>query len=373
LIYSTNQQNELNYSKETLNKIRLDGEKRFKQQNRETIGYFYTGEYDRIVVFVGAEDIFGLKKLIRLRIILIFVFIGSLIIVFFAGRVFSTRSLKPISKLAVELDGIEASNLSIRVNEGNGTDEISQLSQTFNKMLVRLDSAFNMQKNFIANASHELRTPLTVISGQIEVLLLKNRNIDEYKETLKTILVEIKNLTSISNRLLLLAQTSSDLQHIHFINFRIDEILWQCQHDTLKRYPLYKVDIELDINIDSDDKLIVFGNEPLLKTAFLNLIDNGCKYSDPNAVQIIITNTNKHEIEIKFIDKGIGIPENELKNIFDPFYRAKNVLAIKGHGIGLSLVEKITKLHRGTIKVESSQNEGSIFSVILPLYISTFQ
>jgi signal transduction histidine kinase len=370
LIYSTNQQNDLNYTMETLNKIRLDGEERFTQHNREIIGYFYTGQYDRIVVFVGAEDIFGIKKLMRLRIILIFVFIGSLIIVFFAGRIFAIQLLNPISKLVMELDDIEATNLSVRVNEGNGTDEISQLSQTFNKMLTRLESAFNMQKNFIANASHELRTPLTVMSGQIEVMLLKDRKTDDYKETLKTIWDEIKNLTNISNRLLLLAQTSSDLQQINFNNCRIDEILWQCRQDILKRHPQYKVDIELDINIDGDDKLTVYGSEPLLKTAFLNIIDNACKYSNPNAVAIIITNTNTPEVEINFRDKGIGIPEDELKNIYEPFYRAKNVLAIKGHGIGLSLVEKITTLHRGTIVVKSNTSEGSVFRIILPLNIS---
>ena len=105
---------------------------------------------------------------------------------------------------------IGVANLDARISEGNGKDELSQLAQTFNKMLERIESAFKTQKNFIANASHELRTPLTVITGHLEVILMNARKNEEYRKTIISVLGNIKNLNHISNRLLQLAQASSE-------------------------------------------------------------------------------------------------------------------------------------------------------------------
>ncbi len=367
-IYSSDENNLLNISEDQINDVRQKEEIRFRQNNFEIFGQFYTGQFDRIVVFAAATDIFGINKLKRLRLIMIIVFILSLAIVYLAGRLFAIRALAPISNIVKQVNRIEVTNLNARLNEGNEKDELAHLAQTFNKMLERLEIAFRVQKNFIANASHELRTPLTVITGQIEVVLMKARNNEEYRNTLILVLNEIKNLNQLSNKLLLLAQTSAENDPLNFQPVRIDDVLWKAQNEVLNRNENYRIDIEFGSDITDDSKLSVSGNEILLKTALINLIDNACKYSTDHRVEVNL-NSRENELIINFTDKGLGIPKDEIELIFQPFFRSKNAMSISGHGIGLSLVEKILLQHKGKIHVSSKPGKGSVFSVILPISI----
>jgi signal transduction histidine kinase len=366
IIYSTDEDRVLNITPALINDVRLANEIRLKQKPYEILGQFYVGQYDRYVVFAAATDIFGLGKLKRLRIILLIVFSVSLIVVFFSGRIFASRALNPISDIMSQVDAIGVSNLDVRVSEGNGKDELARLAQTFNKMLERLETAFKTQKNFIANASHELRTPLTVITGQMEVILMNARKNEEYRNTIISVLEDIKNLNLISNRLLLLAQASSEFSEADFSLVRVDDILWQARKEILKRHDHYKIHINFSETIDDELKLTMRGNELLIKTALTNLIDNGCKYSGDHTSEIFVNHENNHVV-MHFSDKGIGIPEEEIRMIFEPFYRASNAIGIKGHGIGLSLVEKIITLHKGNVTIKSEINKGSDFILFLPV------
>lgn len=365
-IYTSDEDHALAIPDELVNRVRLVSEVRYRQKPYEVFGAFHTGEYDRIVVFVAATDIFGFSKLKRLQLILVLVFVSSLIIVWYAGRLFAARALQPVADIISEVNGIGLSNIDERISEGNGTDELARLARTFNGMLQRIGSAFGVQKNFIANASHELRTPLTVISGRLEVLLMKDRTGAEYQETLTTVLADIRNLNCLSNRLLLLAQASSDAAAVSFSPVRVDDILWNARTEIMERDGKFAVDIAFGENITDDSKMVVLGNGLLLKTAFGNLMDNACKYSHDNRSQVILDAAGD-TLVIKFRDNGIGIPRQELKLIFQPFHRAANSAGIQGHGIGLSLVDKITALHNGAIRVHSELNISSEFVIILPI------
>lgn len=365
-IYSSDDDNTLIIPANRIQQVRLHEEIRFRQNSYEIFGQFYTGQFDRIVVFAAASDIFGLNKLKRLRIIMLIVFILSLVIVYIAGRLFAVRALFPISKIVKQVNQIEVANLNARLNEGNEKDEIAHLAKTFNKMLERLEAAFVIQKYFIANASHELRTPLTVITGQIEVVLMKARTNEEYKNKLILVLQEIKDLNLLSNKLLLLAQTSGNNRDLSFTPVRIDDALWKAQKEVLIRDESYSIEIIFEEGIDDDSKLSVSGNELLLKTALTNLMDNSCKYSENHRAEVRL-NAEGNNLTIKFIDKGIGISPEELKLIFQPFFRSKNVLNVAGHGIGLSLVEKIIILHKGKILVDSEPGKGSVFTIQVPI------
>lgn len=366
VVYNTDNDKLLTISSELLAEVRLKEEVRLKQKSYEIVGLFYTGKFDRYVVFAAAADIYGLGKLKRLRVILIIVFIISLFIVYITGKIFVSRALTPISNIMKQVSAIGVSNLDVRISEGNGKDELSQLAQTFNNMLERLETAFKTQKYFIANASHELRTPLTVITGHLEVILMSARNNEEYRKTIISVLGNIKNLNLISNRLLQLAHASSEFSESDFSLIRIDEILWQARKDVLKINDNYKISINFSESIDDECKLKVKGNEQLLIIAISNIIDNGCKYSDDHTSEISVNNENNNVI-MNFSDKGIGISEEELKMIFYPFYRSKNVIGTKGHGIGLPLVEKIITLHKGKITIKSEVMKGSTFTLYLPL------
>jgi signal transduction histidine kinase len=364
IVYSTDDDRLLTISMGLINEVRLKEEIRLKQMSYEILGQFYAGKYDRYVVFAAATDIYGLGKLKRLRIILFIVFPISLLIVFISGKIFVSRALTPISNIMAQVGEIGVSNLDARISEGNGKDELAQLAQTFNKMLERIESAFKTQKSFIANASHELRTPLTVITGHLEVILMNARKNEEYRKTIISVLGNIKNLNQISNRLLQLDQASSEYSKIDFTLIRIDEILWQARKDVQKLSDNVQISINFSKSIDDENKLKVNGNEQLLRTAITNIIDNACKYSSDHACEISLN--NEHNVIINFSDKGIGIAEEELPMIFQPFYRAKNAMGTVGHGIGLSLVEKIIALHKGELTVKSEIMKGSTFTLTLP-------
>ena len=366
-IYSTDEDNILVFPISFIQQVRLKEEVRFRQKEYEVIGQFYTGQSDRIVVFAAATDIFGINKMQRLRIIMVFVFIASLVIVFIAGRLFAMRALAPISNIVKQVNRIEVTNLNARLDKGNEKDEIAHLALTFNKMLERLETAFHIQKNFIANASHELRTPLTVITGQLEVVLMKARTNEEYCNTLIIVLKEIKNLNLLSNKLLLLAQTSSKESDINFLPVRIDDVLWKAQQEILTRSKNYSIEIIFEDGIDDESKLSVLGNDLLLRTSLTNLMDNACKYSENHYAEVRLDARNRNLV-IQFIDRGIGISQEDKELIFQPFFRSKNAIHFEGHGIGLSLVEKIVAQHNGTIHVSSEIGKGSVFTLQLPIF-----
>ena len=365
IVYSSDEKKEIEIRNNVLEKVRLGYIITYKQPPFEVIGTLFYTTYDRFVVVVAGTDIEGALRMKKLENILVIVCLISLFLFFIAGWFYSGRALKPISDVVNKVEDISITSLNLRVFEGNGTDEIGRLAITFNKMLDRLETAFGMQKNFIANASHELRTPLTSINGQLEVLMMKDRSTTEYKSALGSVLDDIKSLINLSNRLLLIARTSAEGPMSFNKKIRIDEILWQSQEEIIRFNNDYRINISIDDSLTDSDQMIVVGDESLLKVAVSNIIDNACKYSDDHTVDIKFRHIEK-SIEIKFKDRGIGISEEDIKKIFEPFYRGANTISISGTGIGLPLVNQIIKNHNGTVEISSLIGKGTIVTVLLP-------
>jgi two-component system sensor histidine kinase ArlS len=364
-VYNSTDNESSQPDKEFLNAVRLKGEMKQSDESKELLGILFKGKYDRFVVIASANDKYGFGKIKNLRFILI---IGLLVCVFvtmIAGWSYAGQALNPISNVVGQVDKITASNLNQRVNEGNGTDEIAQLSVTFNRMLDRIEEAFKLQKSFVSNASHELRTPLTSITGQLEVALIKKRSIEEYEKIIGSALEDINSLSKLTNGLLILAQVNMDVSALKLKEVRIDELLWLTRNELHKSKPSYKINIEI-INVPENEKeLTVLGSEQLLKSAILNLMDNACKFS-PDKQVFVTFSLEKNNINLTFRDKGFGISENNLKNIFEPFYRGDNAKSIPGHGLGLSLTQKIIALHKGDMDIKSKENNFTIVAVSLP-------
>lgn len=369
-IYSSVDSSSLIINEELLSKIRNEGEYAFKQNGREAVGLLYSNDFRRFVVISSAIDIYGVTKLKNLFWVLIIGFFVSLAVIILIGRFFAWQALKPIINVISEVSSISASNLSQRVNEGNGNDEIARLAITFNKMLERLDNAFKMQKSFVSNASHELRTPLASITSQIEVILMKRRNEEEYKEVLNSVLDDARGLTNLTNNLLEIARSEQDIHTMKVAEVRLDELLLQTQSDFILRNPTLAIDINItDSSDDEDHELAVAGNENLLKLVFVNLIDNALKFSDNKPVSINIEYRND-DVKISVKDQGIGINQDDIPHLFEPFYRAGNAQSKKGHGIGLSLIHKVVALHNGTIEISSKPGEGTVIELFLPYKLS---
>ena len=370
IIYSTDEGQVITVDEKLLDEIRLKGKVRLKQGDYEVLGFLFTEEFDRFVIIAAGVDVFGWRKIKNLRNILLGVISSSILVLLFSGWLYAGKALKPISRIVTQVDDITIANLATRLDQGNNKDEIARLAATFNNLLERLETAFASQKQFISNASHELRTPLTVITGQLEVVLLKKRKTADYERVIASVLDDMRKLNRTSNRLLILAQASAaQLADLNISPLRVDEIIWNTREQLIKRDGNYQIHFNLDPSIDEASKMIIQGDELLIRAMIINLMENGCKYSDDKKVMVNLA-ADSNNLILTFTDHGIGIHQEDLDSIFEPFRRGKNAAHIKGHGIGLSLVEKIINLHNGHIKVESAPDKGSVFTVVLPRQFS---
>lgn len=332
--------------------------------DKEMVGFTFQGKYNQYIVVASAIDRFGFSKLYYLRTILILGVFFSILLIILVGLFFSRQTLQPISNMVSQIDAITASNLNLRVSEGKSKDEIAQLAIKFNKMLERLDAAFEVQRSFVSHASHELRTPLTALTGQIEVALMNPTINEEGKNILNSLLQEIKQLNKLSNGLLDLAQANLDLTEIEFQNIRLDELVGYARAELLKRNPNYSVILHF-AEFPEENWLMALGNEHLLKSAILNVLENACKYSENNTAYLDISFTSRLII-LTITDNGMGISEEDLKQLYLPFFRSRNVKNKSGHGIGLPLTKKIIEIHKGGILVKSELGVGTKVELTIP-------
>lgn len=346
------------------NKIKGGLMARYREEN-----HFYAGKYFKVngkdyIVIVSANDPFGFQELKNLQQILIAGFFLSIIFSFVVGWKFSNYMLNPLRDIIKKVKKIKAENLHLRLDVKQGSDEMSQLAQTFNNMLNRLETAFETQNNFISNASHELRTPLTIISGEVE-LALSNSNIDQQKAALQKVKNETEKLEHIITSLLGMAQSGFNGKTQPWEMVRMDELLWDIKATVNQIHPECPITIDLSELPDDEEKLILKVNKNLIQLAITNIVSNACKYSNQKPVLITLsTNTNLLSIAVK--DQGIGIPKDDVQHIFEPFFRASNTNDFEGYGVGLPLSLNIVRLHRGSIAINSQEQIGTEIKIILP-------
>lgn len=327
---------------------------------------FYKAAAADHLVIISARNEISIQYLQYLRRALLLSFIVAVVLAFTIGLVFSKSILKPVRDITAKVRNLSANNLHLRLDVPPGTDEISELSATFNNMLDRLETAFETQNNFVSHASHEFNTPLTSIMGEAEYALARPRTDEQYKESITNIYTAAEKLAGITRSLLQLAQTGLTDKALEMEHLRIDELLQKVRIMTDDIMPGNKVAINYSLLPADARKLAIYGNEVLLELAITNLVLNACKYSSNKPVQLALAATsNKAIILVK--DEGIGIPKDELKYIFDPFFRASNTDPYKGYGIGLPLTRNIIRIHKGELIVSSEENKGTEIQVILPL------
>lgn len=341
------------------------GKANYRKDNTFYAGIQYQGKTGKYIVIVSAENYYNNQLLSYLRKI----FTAAIIIVslfsFFIALIFSRQIFNPVKQITDRVKEISTQSLHLRLDSIKVNDEIRELEKTFNNMLDRLETSFETQNNFISNASHELSTPLTTIIGEADVTLTKERSKQEYIESLTIIQKEAERLEKITKSLLFLAQTGLTGKVQKFEKIRIDQLLWDVKNTIDKINPNNKIQINLDFMPDNPETLKINGNEQLLHLALSNLINNACKYSDNQVVQVSIRAAD-HQLMVTIKDVGIGIPEAELKYIYDPFFRASNTKRYEGYGVGLALTRNILRLHKGELLIHSKINEGTMVQISLP-------
>ncbi|MFN0215502.1 MAG: ATP-binding protein [Saprospiraceae bacterium] len=341
------------------------GESRFQYYNLMALGRKANslGGAPYVVVVEGHCDP---TQLTQLRNILSISFIAGLILVALAGWYYAGQALAPVSRIVEEVENLQPDDLSRRVDTGNNRDEIARLAETFNRLLDRVEQAFKMQRMFLSNVSHELRNPLTAIRAQLDVALQREREPAAYRQALQSVLEDVRSLGEMEEELLQLAFIYNDPKAIPFNETRLDELLWQAKQKLQKRYPEYGSRLEFGEMPESDSSLMIRGNESLLLTAILNLMNNACKYSPDHQVLVRadFQADGRHIVEV--CDQGPGIPVEEQRLIFEPFFRSPRHLQVKGTGIGLSLVQSILTLHKIMLSVESPTTGGTVFKLVFP-------
>lgn len=352
---------------EFITTINSQASTRFKKKNIFYAGKIFRYPDEEVMIVVSATDPYGLHELDNLQEILMIGFALSILTAYIIGRRFSFLTFQPVRKIIKKVKSITASNLHMRLEQYDGRDEIAELTQTFNDMLDRLETAFETQNNFISNASHELRTPLAVIKGEAELAL---KNLDkpgvDPRKAFNGILNSAQSLQDILTSLLGLAQTGFDGKKQNWEDIRADELVWMIKESTDNIIPGSKLGIDLSKLPAEESKLIIQGNVNLLKLALSNIALNACKYSENKPVTISISAENK-SVVISIKDEGIGIPEADVQHIFEPFFRASNTGKYEGHGVGLPLALNIIRLHKGSIGILSKVNEGTEIRVMLPV------
>ncbi len=330
----------------------------------------YTHNGNNYAVLLSAWNKQGGELQANLLHNLIIGFIVATSLVFLLSLLLSKELISPIRHVIENARRISASNLHLRLQK-KGKDEMADLTQTFNDMLDRLETAFETQSNFLNKAAHELRTPLTAIIGEAELALNKPRTQEEYSNALRIISREAEQLKHHTSSLLELAQAGYNSKEPFMTSLRVDELLFSVKRIIDFTEPTNKVQIYLDQMPEIEDRITITGNINLLKLALANIIQNACKYSDGGSVFVSLTANPTHCV-ITVKDNGIGIPEKELKYIFDPFFRASNTTYYKGYGVGLPLAQKIIRLHRGELFYTSVQNTGTTVIIHFPLIVSNY-
>ncbi|MEP6844472.1 MAG: HAMP domain-containing sensor histidine kinase [Panacibacter sp.] len=334
--------------------------------NKNAVAYHYANSEDQFIIIAAAYDAEGINNLQQLQFILWICFIGGILVAVAGGYFFSASLLRPILKIADELRDISVENLTRRIEAPQRKDEWSYLTNILNELLDRLEESFETQQRFIANASHELLTPLTSLSSQLEVSLLKERDVREYQRVMKSILQDVQHLSKLTQTLLEFAKASGTAGGLEINLVRIDEIILRMPREMSKINKDYVIRITFDDLPDDDEKLLILGNEDLLFSALKNIVLNACKYSENQQATVALT-VNEFETLITISDEGKGIPSHALQKIFQPFYRFDDNNAENGFGLGLPLTSHIIKLHKGKIEVNSKIDEGTNFIIHLPL------
>ena len=286
----------------------------------------------------------------------------GLVICFFAGRLVSRRILRPISRMSSKIQAISASSLSERLPETRSSDELEELTQSFNRMIERLEQSFKRQKQFVSDASHELRTPLAVMQGHTSMLLRWGKEDPAVSDqSLKTMQSEIRGMSQLIDRLLILARNDDDTSaHLHKEHIPARAFLQEAADELLLLHPEARIDIRCTADT-------LYADRSALQQVLRILLDNSVKFCPPPAAITISAETCSDGVLVSVADKGPGIDAENLPYIFDRFYRADHSRTKNtgGTGLGLAIAKSIVESHGGIIEAHSQKSDGTVISIRL--------
>lgn len=288
-------------------------------------------------------------------VIFLFSIIGTYVLI--------SKTLSPVHNIVASVNEIEAYDYTKRISVKDVPNEIKELVDTLNELLSRHKESFSKISQFSSDASHELKTPLTVMRGEIEVGLRKPRSEVEYQKILEDILFEILKIQHLIDGLLFLAKTDKLEIKSTFGEVYLDEIITECVHELESCADKKSIKVEIGHLVP----LTVEGNDTLLKIACFNLLKNAIHYTPEDKKIKIWIEENSDRFIIAIQDEGIGIEKEDLKHIFDRFYRVNKSKSRSsgGTGLGLSIVKMILDIHGFDIIFESEIRKGTLVKIMI--------
>lgn len=275
-----------------------------------------------------------------------------------------SKALMPIRELNEDIKNINENNLLSTLEVKGVKDEIKELTISYNQMLAKLNNAFVSQKRFNASIAHEIKTPLAVIKTNIDVLNeADNKTLEMYQETIDIVKDSVNRLNNMIEAMLdLVRQENAPLDDAVDLNQIIEDILEDLEYIAATKQVRLNYEEQLDIPI-------IKGNEILIYRAIYNIVENGIKYNVELGEVNISVSVSKDYINVYIQDTGKGMTVEAVKHIFEPFYRIDkfNIDISSGLGLGLCLAQSTVAIHGGEINVESRLNEGTTFTIKLPI------
>ena len=285
-------------------------------------------------------------------------FIGGMVTYFVSGH-----ALKPLRDFSAKVEKVQVQNLTASVIDEKGASELVRLGDSYNKMLMRLSDAFEVQRQFTGNAAHELRTPLALMQAQLDLYNSSaHPNVDS--ETAETIQMAAEQ----TERLTKLVKTLLDMSELQTVA-RTDEIeLGALVEEVLADIEPLARERGIALNAGCCGELYMTGSDILIYRVVFNLVENAIRYNRDGGSVYVSVNKRDTNAVIAVRDTGRGISPEYIERVFEPFFRVDKSRSreLGGVGLGLALVREIVRLHDGSIAVSESNEEGTTFEVVFP-------
>lgn len=339
-----------------LNKIRQSHSLSFKTSEYICHGIFYKdNQGDFVVIAKEDKSVMDLHINLLLWIIIPLFVIGVLAIILLSRWV-ANVAYRPFSEAITEVNNISTNNLDVQIKSPQTKDELQDLIDTFNSLLAKISETVVIQKNFVRYVSHEFKTPLASMLGNVDLFSIKNRTPEEYKLLSEKLMQQIFQMEEILDTLIIISDLKKDERETS--QTRIDELIWEIINKIKDIHPFSKILVNIDIHPEDEILMLVNIDRTQLLIALYNLIENAVKYSQKENVRIHLFKED-NILCLSIVDKGIGIPQEQITSINKPFYRADNVNEIQGSGIGLSLALRIFEKNEIKYQIESEINVGT--------------
>ena len=286
-----------------------------------------------------------------------------------ASWLLARQALAPIGDIARVADELGSHDLTRRFASPRSRDEIGQMVGTINRMLDRLQSAFDSQGSFIANVSHEFKTPLAVLLGSAQVLLQRPRTEAEYRAFVDQTEQQVRMLSTTVEGLLLLSRTEANAPMPHAKDLSLNEVVMGAVHRSLPYAKSQQVRLvpQLPDPQEESGEACVHADAELLQVALGNLLRNAIRHCPPDSTVEVVVAKHGDWAEVRVQDQGPGIPEHDLERIFEKFNRGTGpTTGPSGAGLGLTIARSILSVHQGTLSAANQPGGGAVFTLRLP-------